>query len=247
MPREGRGGGRRRGDRTGGRGSQRIRGRRGGLRHGGPRRVLRLVHRDPEIGGEPLQPAAVPLPDRAEFPAALTPVQLTEYESGFDRGAHAVEPGDHTCVRRVPDLDIESGDLSERSAVGRGREDDPLDGRLHPREVDEEGVGDQVAGAPLALVPDRARGVRRLVVEDEVAVGAHFPGDQQQRRGVRVGGARTGAPTQFDAQGRRRHRRIRSFRHWHVRPHRESACRARPGGPASSVPSQPIPGAVDLP
>jgi cell division transport system ATP-binding protein len=42
---------------------------------------------------------------------------------------------------------------------------------------------------------------------------SNLSGGEQQRGGVRVGHSWSGAPAQFDAQGRGRHRRIRPFRH----------------------------------
>lgn len=210
--RRGRGGRRGRCDRRA-HGHRRCDGRRrgGGLRGG--RRVLRLVHGDAEVRGQARQAAAVALSDRAELPGALPAVELAEHERRFDTGARVVEAGDHRALRRVPDLDVQIGDLPERSSVGGGGEDHGLDRGLHAREVDEQGVRHPAPTVPLALVPDRPGGVHGLVVEDEVAVGTDLSGHQEQRGGVRVGDTRSGAPAQLDPERRRGHRDVRSLGH----------------------------------
>ncbi|GAA2912083.1 hypothetical protein GCM10011428_28410 [Streptomyces violaceus] len=150
-------------------------------------RLLRFVHRDAVLGGQPFEPAAVALPHGAELPGTLTAVELAQHESGFTRGARVVEAGHRSAPGGVLDLDVQVRDLPEGAAVGGGGEDDRLDRGLHAREVDEERVGHPAVGVPLALVTDRAGGVRGLVVKDEVRVGTHLPAYQQQSGGVRVG------------------------------------------------------------
>lgn len=224
---------RRRGGRRGRRGRRRgDRGCRGGRRsrrRGGGSGVLRLVHGDAVVGGQSLESAAVALADGAELPGTLAAVELAEHEGALAGRARAVEAGRDGALRGVLDLDVQARDPAEGAAVGGGREEHRLDAGLHAREVDEDGVGDLPAGVPLALVPDGSGGVGGLVVEDEVAVGADLAAGQQERGGVRVGDPGAGAPPQFHPECRGRHRRVRSLRHGHVRPHHVSPRQAMPG------------------
>jgi hypothetical protein len=81
---------------------------------------------------------------------------------------------------------MEARHLAERPRVGRGADDDAVDGGLHQRGVDLQPVGDAVL--LVAHLPDVAHGAGRvgqLVVEDEVAVAPDpARGVEQERRGV---------------------------------------------------------------
>ena len=73
--------------------------------------------------------------------------------------------------------------LPEGAAVRGRTEDDPLDVVGQRPQVDLEGVADRGARGRLPGVPHGAGRVHRLVVEDEVVVGATFP-DAWSRRAL---------------------------------------------------------------
>jgi hypothetical protein len=207
--------------------------------------LLRLVHGDAEVGRQAFESAVVALADGPELPGALAAVELAEHEGGLDRRARAVEAGDHGVLSGVPDLDVQVGDLAERPAVGGGGEDDAVDGGLHAREVDEQGVGQPSAGVALALVADRAGGVRGLVVEHEVAVGADLPVDQQQGRGVRVG---TPGPDRQPNSTRSAVVGTGTFDPFGIDMSAPITChraRTRPGSPSGVYPHNLFPGAAN--
>ncbi len=160
---------------------------------------------DPEVGGEPGQSARPALSDRAELPGAVTAVQLAGDERRLVRGGHW-ELGDVATGVQVGDDQSQPWHLSERAAVGRCGQGDPLDVDRQSRQVD---VDDVVAGwaGLLAGVLHATGRVLGLVVEHEVGVGADLPvGVQQQGRRVHVRHCVAAGPEQggpYEARGYR--------------------------------------------
>src|SRR3954471_8755239 len=97
---------------------------------------------DPVVTGDPGEPGRVALPDRAELPLAAAPVELAEHQRRLGGGVLAeVEPGDLAVVGLVHDPDVGVVDLAEALPPGIGvvdadREDDLVDVRRHPGQVD---------------------------------------------------------------------------------------------------------------
>lgn len=157
-------------------------GRRG---RGRGHRLRVLGDRDAEVRGEPGETRGVPLPHRAELPAAVPAVELAEDERGLRRGVPDREGRDLLPVRQR-DPDVEGGHLPERSPVGGRGHHDPVRAGRDGREVQPQPVGARAVG-PLALaqVADGARRVGRLVVEDEVGVRAD-PARRVEQQGRNV-------------------------------------------------------------
>ena len=92
---------RRRGGRAGRRPDSGADGRRCSAGAGRRLAALAVVHRDPELGGQPDQPVVIALPQRAELPAVAAPVQLAADQRGLLAGLrHA--PRRPRAARRRP-------------------------------------------------------------------------------------------------------------------------------------------------
>ena len=146
---------------------------------------------DAEVGGQPGEPGAVALPDRAELPAAAAAVQLCARRTRSRARPHR-EIGDRLARGEVGQHHLQVRDLAERAAVGRGGEHDPVDVAAAPGRGRRRSSRTACGGGVLPAMPHRAGVVLRLVVEDEIGVGARprRPSSQQQRRDIDVGDAR---------------------------------------------------------
>ena len=145
----------------------------------------------PKSVASPARPVAQPWPTARNFQPPprrySSPVTNAVSSAAVIANVGELGPG-----RQVGDRQPQPGHLTERAAVGRRGQRDPVDGGRQLGQVDLDDVVAAPAGR-LAGVAHRSGDVLRLVVEDEVVVGGHPSGrpaaaaPTRRRRGRRPG------------------------------------------------------------